>query len=96
MEWKDENDGIIEVENNYFQTWYYVVHLPVILQRIIKWCCGKRGHEWSETEKGYDGGNKIDIWCRWCNFKTQVPLSEEPSANFLVDLFYNDEVEKGK
>ena len=35
--------------------------------------CRRHGHEISETEWGYDGGDTEDRWCRWCNALIVVP-----------------------
>ena len=65
--------------NGYFQTWPYVAkvrRIPFIgkpLVFILQTICGVRGHELSNTEWGYGGGEYADRWCRWCNKLIKVP-----------------------
>lgn len=44
------------------------------LKKSIQWLCGfLGGHELSNTEWGYGGGEFADRWCRWCNKVIKVP-----------------------
>jgi len=46
------------------------------------------GHEISNTERGYGGGNMIDYHCRWCDRLIQIPISEQPKdGKFLTNLW---------
>jgi len=81
----------------YRQTWPYVSRL---------WCRGRvgrrlaeglqgicgilTGHEQSRTELGYGGGGVFDVYCRWCNFRWQIPVAEHPSGQHLIALFHAD------
>ena len=77
--------------NKYYQTWDYCARLPNWLQTKLQFACGKcTGHDWSETESGYSGAGMLDVWCRWCNFPSQVPISEMPNKEYLKDLFESD------
>ena len=76
----------------YPQTWHYVIYLPMWVQKVIRDICYKTvGHEWSKTESGYCGGEMLDVWCRWCNQKSNVPISEMPSKEYLRDLFEDEQ-----
>jgi hypothetical protein len=73
---------------SYFQTWPYVARLSKygrpgqLLSRLLQRFCAKiTGHERSQTEIGYSGGNTIDVWCRWCNYQWQIHVQEEPSLH---------------
>jgi hypothetical protein len=49
--------------------------------------CGRvTGHELSNTEWGYGGGNLVDRHCRWCDKLIQVPRSEEQVPAALKDI----------
>lgn len=74
-------------EERYIQTWQHVCKLPKMIRKPIQWLCGLRGHEWSKTESGYAGGNKADVWCRWCNRHAQIPADESPFADEWRGLF---------
>ena len=79
----------------YFQTWHRVVglrryRLAILIGPIQFLCKIISGHQLSETEWGYGGGQTFDRWCRWCNKKFSVPVAEEPNKYFLVDLFNDD------
>lgn len=58
---------------DYPQTWYIVAgHKRT--SKIAQFLCNLFiGHELSETEWGYGGGEYADRWCRWCNKMIQVP-----------------------
>lgn len=59
------------------------------LKRTIQWLCAKTGgHELSRTELGYGGGEMVDRWCRWCNYRIPIPVDESPNAQWLVDFFH--------
>lgn len=79
----------------YIQTWFYVCRLMKgwpKTYRFVQWLCLKTtGHEGSLTEYGYGGGKMMDRWCRWCNYRFQVPTSEEPSKQYLVDSLEDEE-----
>jgi hypothetical protein len=48
-------------------------HNPLV-RKIIQYLCGWfGGHELSETEWGYSGGETADRNCRWCNKLIKVP-----------------------
>jgi len=68
------------MKKKYFQTWHHVAKINRIkiignpLYKFIQFVCGLIcGHELSETEWGYGGGDYADRWCRWCNKLIQVP-----------------------
>ena len=70
---------------DYPQTMYYMPHWKP-LKIPIQWLCGRIcGHEHSKTDWGYGGGEYADNWCRWCNKRLRVPVSEtrfrHPSFN---------------
>ena len=44
------------------------------------------GHEISETEWSYGGGDKVDGHCRWCDKVLKIPLDE---ARFRFPTFNN-------
>jgi len=65
--------------DSYFQTWTWNAKL----RQKCKWCavmwqwlCGLVGHEISQTEWGYGGGENADTWCRWCNKHMTIPKTE--------------------
>ena len=65
----------------YIQTWPYISRL-YYSGRVGKWlgtriqsACGLLAHEWSDTEWGYSGGDSVDVWCRWCNYRKQIPFA---------------------
>lgn len=65
----------------YPQTWYYMPKRRGLVRRglraALQWLCGKwGGHELSETEWGYGGGERVDRWCRWCDTRIQVPKEQ--------------------
>ena len=64
---------------SYLQTWHHVAHMKKhspALVRAIQFVCGLFGHEISRTEWGYGGGEKVSVWCRWCNKLIVIPMSE--------------------
>ena len=70
-----------------FQTWNRVARLrrvPMLgpsLYRFAQWFCGRFiGHQISPTEWGYGGGAYCDVWCRWCDHLSHIPLKEHPRA----------------
>ena len=82
------------MEKQYFQTWWWACDLKKIpfvgrwLYSVVQVVCGWiTGHDWSETDRGYHGTDMIDVWCRWCNFRIEIPLAEMPDSEFLKDLF---------
>lgn len=68
--------------DRYFQTWHYLVRirrLPVIGKGIYKafqFLCSIKGHHISKTEWGYGGGDRVDVWCRWCNYNWNISHDE--------------------
>ena len=85
----------------YRQTWKYVSRLrrfplvgPVLVKAIQSFC-GLYGHEKSRTEWGYGGGEMADVWCRWCNYRWQIPYSDimdkiDPEVHKVVkDNFFH-------
>lgn len=42
-------------------------------ERFLRPLCARLGHELSETEHGYAGGDFEDRWCRWCGQHVSVP-----------------------
>ena len=59
---------------DYSQTWYYMPKKFRNLRKIIQCICGLwDGHELSNTEWGYGGGQYADRWCRWCDKRIKVP-----------------------
>lgn len=67
----------------YPQTMYIVKRFRLIneprckeFHKAIQEICGKHGHEWSKTDWGYHGTDKVDVWCRWCDFFTQISIDE--------------------
>ena len=61
----------------YPQTWFYATRIrgsfpwTYALLQFLCWVVG--GHELSETEWSYGGGDYADRWCRWCNKHFYVP-----------------------
>ena len=67
----------------YVQTWPLVAKISGRFPRvasIIQATCGRRGHRISRSEWGWDGGSRIDVWCRWCNHFATIPLEEMPDT----------------
>ena len=63
-------------DSNYPQTWYYMPKRRRFpwARRILQCACGIfGGHELSNTEWGYGGGDYADRWCRWCDKMIVVP-----------------------
>lgn len=89
--WKKNKD------KDYPQTWYYMPKKYRRIRVFLQWFCGIcGGHELSNTEWGYGGGEYADRWCRWCDKKIQVPkesirFSFKDSEIGVKDLM--DEVE---
>ena len=58
-------------------------------RKFIEFLCGiLTGHEISNTEWGYGGGDYVDRHCRWCDKLIQVRKEEEippPELDDLVD-----------
>lgn len=72
----------------YPQTWAWVERLPRSwVTRIQRWCGHITGHAWSRTECGYGGGRFFDVWCRWCDYESQIPVEEMPSRSGLIDRY---------
>ncbi len=50
--------------------------LPIIgkpIMKSIQWLCGKiTGHAF-DGDWGYGGGDTADVWCRHCDYFTQIP-----------------------
>ncbi len=73
----------------YPQTWWIVSKMKPSHRRIIETLCELfGGHELSETEWGYHGGDKVDRWCRWCNKmivvpKTSILFRNETARRFI-------------
>lgn len=63
---------------------------------VIQWMCGcATGHEMSETEWGYGGGNFVDRNCRWCDKGFKIPKVEEDlpptlPPTLVDELGFND------
>lgn len=61
------------------------------VHRIFTGTCGLlTGHEWSLTEIGYGGCNKVNRWCRWCDKIVTMPLTESPLPKSLKDILKNN------
>lgn len=94
--WEARTEVFQEEFNNrltYPQTWHCLpFNRNKIMAKFWRFICNHFiGHEWSKTEKGYNGCGKVDLWCRWCNFRTQVSLLEVPSAYYLKKIFDKEE-----
>ena len=79
------------MSSDYFQTWDKVSKLRKsgrfgpLLYRLIQLTCGIiTKHEPSKTEWGYGGGDRVDVWCRWCNYNWTISRHE---AVFLFPAF---------
>lgn len=59
----------------------------------LQWLCGLTGHELSNTEWGYGGGDYADRRCRWCNKKIKVPKDSIRFA-FKEYSYLMDEVDQ--
>lgn len=70
---KHHSSNKTEDRQTYPQTWWIVSQFPKWLKTFTQWICGKTGHELSNTEWGYGGGDVADCWCRWCNKLVEVP-----------------------
>lgn len=88
-------------EKPYFQTWGWACDLkkvPVagrwLYGQVQAFCGWVTGHEWSDTERGYHGTDMVDVWCRWCNFHTEIPLIEMPDSEYLKWLYELDQAEE--
>lgn len=57
----------------YPQGWYFMPRNKIIRSFLQTLCKIVGGHELSETEWGYGGGEYADRWCRWCDKMIQVP-----------------------
>ena len=58
----------------YPQTWFYMPIKFRGFREIIQCLCGLwGGHELSETEWGYGGGDFVERQCRWCDAVVKVP-----------------------
>jgi len=56
-------------------------------RQIVEEICGfLTGHERSETEMGFGGGEFMDCNCRWCDISIKIPKSECFPSKFLKDL----------
>lgn len=70
----------ISLSNGYLQTWGLSSRLNRLWKPLgtsLRWLCGKlTGHHPSKTEWGYGGGDKADVWCRWCNQIGQIPITD--------------------
>lgn len=67
--------------SRYWQTGGLVARIAACwprLGRVVRALCRRRGHEWSVTEWGWDGGPSLDVWCRWCDATGAIPISEMP------------------
>ena len=49
--------------------------------RAMRALCRMRGHHWSRTEWGWDGGGTLDVWCRWCGAHGAIPMREMPDTH---------------
>lgn len=89
-------------KKSYPQLWYYWGWLgPKIKQgsdnyrlphRVLhRTCQFLTGHEPSNTEWGYGGGNYVDRWCRWCNYKLSVRIEEEILPKKMKDIMNGHE-----
>lgn len=65
--------------------WWYVQHSPRPIRKSIQWLCEWRGHIVGDT--GYSGGKMLKVYCKWCNYFYQIPLSEMPSREYLKELY---------
>lgn len=70
------------------------------LRLFIEFLCGIfGGHELSETEWGYSGGNTADRHCRWCDKAIVVPKEsilfqfKESDPKTLMQILDNNEIE---
>ena len=83
--WSAHNRG-------YPQLWYVWNFRPKPLSKwlrrhVIEKICGAlTGHEPSETEWGYGGGDYVDRWCRWCNKLLKVHRKEAILPEVMQDI----------
>jgi len=74
-----------------WDTWSWIAPKKSKRKNLLYFICGiLTGHEVSETEWGYRGGNYIDRNCRWCDkvmrehkFEGKVPDGLEECADIL-------------
>ena len=68
-------------------------HYRTKVSLFLQWLCKLlTGHELSETEWGYSGGNFIIRNCRWCDEYIKVPKNEEPKKREeLGGMWYEQE-----
>src|SRR3990167_801200 len=73
---------------------------PRVYQLRTQLCAFLTGHEISETEWGYGGGDFVDRHCRWCDVLIKLPKREEIVPDILNGLVgelgywdFNDDVE---
>ncbi len=77
---------------DYPQLWDIWYFKPKPLSRwlrrhVIEKICGVlTGHEPSETEWGYGGGDYVDRWCRWCNKLLKVHRKEAILPEVMQDI----------
>jgi hypothetical protein len=57
----------------YPQTWYFMPRIRW-LRKTLQFLHGLWGHHWSKTEWGYGGGDRLDVWCRWCDKQSTIPM----------------------
>ena len=43
-----------------------------VFGKLIQFICGLIGHSF-DADWGYGGGDYADVWCRHCDFFTQIP-----------------------
>ena len=65
--------------------------------RFILWplCRALTGHRQARGEWGYGGGEMFDVFCAYCHFPWQVPVSETPSEHLLASLFHGPTPNEG-
>ena len=65
-------------------------HCGVMRRLLWPLCQRFTGHRQAAGERGYGGGGMVDVFCAYCRYPWQVPASEMPSAQRLVDLFHSE------
>ncbi len=68
----------------YCWPWFMKRRNPRLFKIRTDFCKFFTGHEISNTEWGYGGGNFVDRHCRWCDELIRVPKQEDDPPNDLI------------
>jgi hypothetical protein len=74
--------------------WVYVSRLPKWAQSPIQYLCGVMTHHVPGDCGMEIGAQMVDYWCRYCNFRFQVPAIESNFPHEAYHIFTGTDCEE--